>query len=295
MDETTFPNMETPASFISTITLPPSSREGLWRGHAQLSLAKTPTWTVRNTRRRCVIRASNDPDGPPSPTIPPSESVLDGAATPAASGPTGGGADSTPSPPGEKRQTKTEQIAAKLGQSRESMQASREKVMTEQRYSNRKKYSLTAAGFAIGILAFALERADPNNGVVLMNFMQQNSAPSTVIGNGRPTVVEFSASWCENCRKMAKGVFQLENQFVDRVNFVIVDTDDPKNADFVDAFGVDGIPQVSMMDAAGKNLANLIGYVPKPVLLEEIEALVEGKDMPYEGLSLKNLEELRVE
>ncbi|KAG9440820.1 hypothetical protein H6P81_020985 [Aristolochia fimbriata] len=42
------------------------------------------------------------------------------------------------------------------------------------------------------------------------------------LSNGLPTVVEFYADWCEVCRELAPDVYQVEKQFKDQVNTLIL-------------------------------------------------------------------------
>lgn len=192
-----------------------------------------------------------------------------------------------------KKKTKTEEIAEKMGQSRETMEIAREKVFTEERLSNRKKYGLVFTATIAAVLIFLLEKSNPSGGVNLLRFLQKNSAPVEVVGNGRPTVIEFSAVWCESCKQMAHNVFDLENEYVNRVNFVVLNAGDPENAAFMDSFGVDGIPQFSLMATNGQNLGNLIGYTPKFVLNENIDAMLNGQEiLPHPGFSLLELSQM---
>lgn len=39
----------------------------------------------------------------------------------------------------------------------------------------------------------------------------------SVVANGRPTVVDFYAEWCENCKEMAPTLRQLEGRYKDKV------------------------------------------------------------------------------
>lgn len=186
--------------------------------------------------------------------------------------------------------SKTEEIAAKLGQSRESMEQSREKVFTEQKFSNRKKYGLASVATILAVVMVLFEKWNPSGGSSMLRYLQESSLDTAVIGNGRPTVVEFSALWCESCKRMAPSMFQLENEYVNRVNFVIVDGENSANSKVMEDFRVDGIPQFSLLDSDGNNLGNLIGFVPKQVLSENIDALLDGRpQLPHPGLSLEDL------
>lgn len=194
--------------------------------------------------------------------------------------------ESTP----KRKMSRTEEIAAKLGKSKESMKAQQEKVYEEARMSNMKKYGLALLSFAVALTAVLAEKFDPNTGSTLLRYLQSHSAPIEVVGNGTPTVVEFSAMWCENCKLMARSIFDLENEYLSRVNFVVLDADNPENQKAVDEYAVDGIPQLSLMDGNGNNLGNFVGLMPKTILADNLEAILNGKELPHSGFSAADFE-----
>ncbi len=54
-------------------------------------------------------------------------------------------------------------------------------------------------------------------------------------------------------------------------------------ADLVHRFGVDGIPHLAFITDKAEALTALVGEVPKPLLDEQIQALIKGKELPYYG------------
>ncbi|GAB5035252.1 thiol:disulfide interchange protein [Nannochloropsis oceanica] len=90
--------------------------------------------------------------------------------------------------------------------------------------------------------------------------------------------------------RMKKELAQEKRQkiitaYKDKVNFVVIDGDgrDQASAGLVERFRVDGIPHLALMTNEGEVKTALIGKVPKKVLEADIDSLIAGRALPYEG------------
>ena len=114
----------------------------------------------------------------------------------------------------------------------------------------------------------------------LMDQLARRSLPlGEALGNGRPSLVEFYADWCESCRAMAPAMAQLEKGHPE-LNVVLLNVDNPSWQAELDQWQVTGIPHLQLFDRQGHGLGHSIG-LRQPQELEQLaSALSNGTALP---------------
>lgn len=149
------------------------------------------------------------------------------------------------------------------------------------------------ASVMVAVSSYVWQFTHPITPVQLLASMQSNSAPLTAIGtNGKPTVVDFWAPWCENCKMAAPTLQKLEAEYNGQVNFVLINGDRPEAFPLIERFGVDAIPHMALISAEGDVETALIGPIPKRVLEADLNVLLtnaensngDKKELPFKML-----------
>ena len=104
--------------------------------------------------------------------------------------------------------------------------------------------------------------------------------PQTALTNGRPTLIEFYADWCQVCREMAPSMLDLEMRSRDRLDVVLVNVDNPRWQDLVDRYDVNGIPQLNLFNAEGEPRGRSLGLRSPEELQLLSAALLEDQALP---------------
>lgn len=144
----------------------------------------------------------------------------------------------------------------------------------------RRERMLLAAVAALLALLLFWWRGGLHPGAPLERLARQSPELGTALADGRPTLVEFYADWCEACRAMAPAMETIERSHHGALDVVLLNVDNPRWQPQVELYDVNGIPQLELFDAAGQSVGRSIG-ARRPAELEALTtALIEGKPLP---------------
>ena len=118
---------------------------------------------------------------------------------------------------------------------------------------------------------------------LLKSFGELSVDPEIAFINNKPTFLEFYAEWCEVCKEMAPQVSALKNEYEKDINFVFLNVDNQKWANYIQKFAVNGIPQVNLFDKKGNLISTFIGKQDEMKIRNSINNL-EKEEKPYEEI-----------
>ena len=94
-----------------------------------------------------------------------------------------------------------------------------------------------------------------------------------VVKSTQLTIIDVWAPWCGPCRVIGPVVEELANDYAGKIKVGKLNADDNTMAH---QLGVSGIPTILFMKE-GKEVDRVVGAVPKPMLVEKIESLLQGE------------------
>ncbi len=147
------------------------------------------------------------------------------------------------------------------------------------------KYFLVFLSILLVISLFFLRNSFKAN--AMLDQLAKNSLlPEQALSNGRPTVLEFYADWCEACKEMAPDMIDLEKQNSNKVDVVLLNVDNSRWTDWIEKYNVTGIPQLNFFDDKGQFKGFSLGVRKNNELHAIFLALINNSKLPsYTTLS----------
>lgn len=87
--------------------------------------------------------------------------------------------------------------------------------------------------------------------------------------SGLPKVIDFYATWCQPCKKLAPVLEELEKSYKGKIEFERLDVEQPQNKALVEKFEVAAYPTVVFLDKTGKLIDRKEGYSDKEAAKEK--------------------------
>jgi thioredoxin-like negative regulator of GroEL len=69
-----------------------------------------------------------------------------------------------------------------------------------------------------------------------------------VQSSSKPLLVEFYTDNCQTCRVVTPWVYKLQEKYSDKVTFIMVNADDPKQGQIAGIFGIEYVPAIFVFD-----------------------------------------------
>ena len=115
----------------------------------------------------------------------------------------------------------------------------------------------------------------------MLDELAKNSLqPDIALSNGKPTVFEFYADWCEACKEMAPDMVDAEKLNSSKIDIVLLNVDNSKWFELIDKYDVNGIPQLTFFDDKGEFKGFSLGVRKYSELNEIFLALINNSELP---------------
>ena len=127
----------------------------------------------------------------------------------------------------------------------------------------RQKFFLVVLSFILVVSLFFFRTGFKAN--EMLDQLAKNSLePEIALSNGKPTVFEFYADWCEACKEMAPDMIKVETLNSNQIDLVLLNVDNSRWFDLIEKYDENGLAQLpsEIIDLA-KGYVDGINYFAK--------------------------------
>lgn len=100
-------------------------------------------------------------------------------------------------------------------------------------------------------------------------------ALETAKRHGKPVVLDFMATWCAPCKRIANETFVEENVAKLLEGCVLLKIDTDENPEIAKYFGVSGLPDIRFLDPDGTEVKKLRGFQAAESFAPELQKLLD--------------------
>ena len=153
--------------------------------------------------------------------------------------------------------------------------------------SQLQKYALVFFALILAIFLF-VSRGVLVNQKSLDYLARRSLDPQIALSNGKATLFEFYADWCEVCKEMAPAMVSLHDKYNNKVNFVMLNIENNQWDDLIDKYEVSGIPQINFFNQDGQFKGKSIGAKTEIEIMNSLELLLQNAEINGSTVTIEN-------